>query len=183
MRPRTVFGVVLLGFWLAAGPATAIPVDVTTPTPPVQLSPGDTTTLELLLTPGPMGVKGYLFFFEVSDITDVVVESCAVPLGAGDSPVCPAGGLELNFGKLDFDPAKDLPFEFASVTLAIPAAASLGAKFFLTEASTLTTGDFQDVGLARRVIAEVVPEPGTLSLLVIGLLSFGASSNRRHGRG
>lgn len=179
MRWQAVLGALVVGSGLAAVPAAATPVDVMNPSAPVQeFKKGETAVVELQLTPGQTGVKGYSVFLEVSDLADIVVDSCVVPLGAGASPRCIAGEKKLNFAQLDFDPQRDAGFLFATVTLTIPVGAKTGARLFLTEESTLTGGDFQEIGFSRRVIGEVVPEPGTALLLGLGLLGCAAQRRR-----
>lgn len=178
MRWLAVLGVLVVVSGLAAVPAAAIPVDVTNPSAPVPFKTGETATVELRLTPGEKGVKGYSVFLEVSDLADIVVDSCVVPAGAGASPICTPGEKKLNFAQLDFDPQRDASFLFATVTLTIPFGARLGAALVLTEESTLTTGDFQEVVLSRHLIGTVIPEPGTVLLVGLGLAACAARGRR-----
>lgn len=173
MRFHLALTACLIATALGATSARAISIEVTEATAPVSLVRGQIATFELSLTPSPAGVKGYTIFFEVTDATSIVIQSCAVPSGAGDSPICPIGATAFNFGKLDFDPSRDTPFVFATVEVTIANDASVGAQLILSEESTITTGLFEDVGVSRRVIAEVIPEPTTALLLAIGLVGIG----------
>ncbi len=52
------------------------------------------------------------------------------------------------------------------------------ADRFLTDQT-----DFVSTSIEFEVVSEVVPEPGTATLLLLGLLSLGWRSGRRRGRG
>lgn len=161
---------ILSGLWLLLPlQASTLPVVVGT-ADEIQL--GGTLTVYLVLDPAEVNVGAFLLAFSVSDPAEVQVDG----IGAGTLP----GGCDgMSSGPdaqgrfsyaADCDSGFTTPIVVGTVTVT---GLQLGGELRL-DLSNLTDSDtFADIPIPSKVLAVVVPEPGTLLLMGLGLGTLG----------
>ncbi len=164
---KQLFGFLAATLVAAAAHATPI-VSINGGTSTVSLTPGQSLSLTIEITPDADLVSGFNLIFAISDPASVSLTSCSPQAGVSSS--CPAGGASFSFGAaLSTDASAK--FTVASFLVNVSSSAAAGTTITLTGASSVTDSLFNDIFVGPQVVAQVasVPEPATAGLLAMGL--------------
>jgi hypothetical protein len=171
-RPVLAFLAVIV---LGAGSAGAFTITAN----PATIGLGETLELSVILDPEGLNLEDALLTFEVSTVSEIVVNSISVPtLPTGcdsvksDPGAAPTTPFSVNIQCV----GNPVSTAFAALLVNVTGVLE-GGTLELTGAS-LSDSDFNEFTISPDTLATVVPEPSTASLLCLGMAAL-ASGNRR----